>query len=111
MRGFVTAVITLVLIVAAVCVCSAYSLGVLNKAEDIINSAESPAELIAAADFMQKEKAFLRLTVKESLIDKIIYGAEKAAALWDDDRARAAALHGVLLEIESAKRGFGLNPL
>ncbi|MBE6677806.1 MAG: hypothetical protein E7597_03325 [Ruminococcaceae bacterium] len=109
MRGFLVALTVLVLIVGAVGGCSVYTLGVLNRVQDGVITAQSAEELREAADYLQKEKAFLRLTVKESRIDKIISGADKAAALWGTD-GYYAALNSVALELEGLKRDFSLNP-
>ncbi len=103
------AVTVLVLIVGAVGGCGVYTLGVLNRVQDGVMTAQSTEELKEIADYLQKEKAFLRLTVKESRIDKIISGTEKAAALWGTE-GYYAALNSVALEIEGLKRDFSLNP-
>ncbi len=109
MRGFIVALAVLLLLVAAAAWLNVYTLKVLEKAHSWVEAAESDEELLAVARYIQKEKAFLRLTVKESRIDKIISGTENAAALWGTDRYYAA-LHSVVLEIEGIKRGFSLNP-
>ena len=109
MRGFLVAITVLVLIAGAVGVCSVYTLGVLNRVHDGVMASQSTEELRETADYLQKEKTFLRLTVKESRIDKIISGTEKAAALWGTE-GYYAALRSLALELEGVKRDFGLNP-
>ena len=109
MRGFVVAIVVLSLVVAVVAEFNVYTLRVLEKAHNGVEAAENGEELLAVARYIQKEKAFLRLAVKESRIDRIISGTENAAALWGTD-SYYAAIHSVALEIEALKRDFSLNP-
>lgn len=111
MRGFITACIVLSLVITAAAGCKLYGDGVIDETEAMVTSAQNGEDMLRAAEYMEKEKRLMRITVSESLIDGLIADLNDAAALWDAEKARHSAMEKIFLRIESLRRSFGVNPL